>query len=143
MFRFRSLVLLGLSGASLAWAEAPEAATKLVETKLVAPLHVRELKRSRLSRAPMAPAERRVRVEAPLVDPKGAEFLAFSIDVRHGWSEALGEWRKDATVGCVYVATSEVFVRVGDEVYPADILLGKRVKPAEKDVCRGASRTES
>lgn len=134
-------MLVGLTAATFAWAEAPEDATKLVETKLVAPMHVRELKRSRLSRAPMAPVERRVRVQGPSTDAKGAEFLAFSIDARHGWSDEIGEWRKDATIGCVYSASSEIFVRIGDEVYPADILLGKRVKPVEKDVCRGASKT--
>ena len=41
--------------------------------------------------------------------------------------------------GCVCIDTGEVFVKLGDSVRPAAILLGKKVKPAAEPICRSAT----
>jgi len=137
----RLLCLLCLTPA-LALAAPPEGAESLVNSKLLAPLAAKERQRSRLSRAPLPPLARRVRVLEPLKDGKGAEFFSFAIDTRHGFFRADDTeeaWTKDATTGCVYVETGKLFVKLGGQLFPSDVLLGKKVKPAQKGLCEAKS----
>ncbi len=93
-----------------------------VEDGLVKPLAEKERERSRFSRAMIPPRERRVRITQakPRLDKGGGEFVSFAIDVR-----SAGDWRENDVVGCVYPKTGAVFVKIGEEYRPAEILLGK------------------
>lgn len=109
---------------------APKAAGALVDSELVVPLKKAEAKRARFSRAMPTPTERRVRVlDGSATDARGREFLRFAIDLRRPWSEH-GGWQRDGLVGCVYLGSREVFVKVEDRYVPAKELLGRQGKAA-------------
>ena len=58
----------------------------------------------------MPPSQMRVRVlGTPQKDAEGAEFVAFAIDTR----DVDGEWNPAQMTGCVYVASSAVYVKRG------------------------------
>ena len=112
---------------------APETAESLVREKLLAPLLARDDARPRYSRAGPPPSQRRVRVldSAPLADGKGGAFVSYAIDSRYG-----GRWTEKIISGCVYPATGEVYVRLGNAFRDASILLGKPASPAASHICR-------
>ncbi len=142
MIRLRSLLptLLALSFVpSLALAEdsSPvEQARRRIDTALVKPLTQSEQSRSRFSRERPPPHDRRVRVTSAILtqDKAGKAFLPYSIDVRYG-----GDWQKDDVVGCVYPSSGDVYVKLGDKVYPAGMLLGKKVRIVESACTTGAA----
>lgn len=113
-----------------------------MESKLVEPLRERDARRSRFSRALPAPTARRVRIldDAARKDATGATFVRFAIDMRRGFFIAGDEagWKKDAETGCAYLDDNQVFVRMKDRHYPADLLLGKKSDPAEPHTCQPA-----
>ena len=128
------MAIFGLT-ASVAHASDPETSARTtVEKALTQPLAQQEAKRSRYSRAAIAPRVRTVRVldQRAHRDLRGAEFFAFSIDERRGLRAAL---QKDAVTGCVYPRSGEVFVARGDSHYPAGLLLGKTSTKADAHVC--------
>lgn len=142
MIRLRSLLptLLALSFVpSLALADdaSPvEQARRRIDTALVKPLAQQESAGSRFSRARPMPHDRRVRVTSAILtqDKSGKAFLPYSIDVRYG-----GDWTKDDIVGCVYPSSGDVYVKRGDTVYPAGLLLGKKVRVVEGACTTGAA----
>ena len=113
-----------------------EHARRQVDTALVKPLAQQENAGSRFSRARPIPHDRRVRVTSAVLtqDKAGKAFLPFSIDVRYG-----AEWKKDDIVGCVYPGNGDVYVKRGDTVYPAGLLLGKKVRVVESACTTGAA----
>ncbi|MEN9581833.1 MAG: hypothetical protein RJA70_4842 [Pseudomonadota bacterium] len=116
---------------SLALAEPlAQWAKQRVEQGLIQPLTQSEHKRSKFSRARMAPPQRRVRILQTTysTDKKGHKFVPFAVDAGYG-----SEWRNDDIVGCVYQGSADLFVQVGDEYRPAQFLLGK-----EADAVPGA-----
>jgi len=129
---------------------APEktAAQKVVESTLVEPMDRKDLRRSKFSRSMRAPVERRVRLldQSPRKDSKGELFLTFAIDSRHGWIVLEDEkadkerWILGSITGCVYPDSKAVFIDRGEAKYPGGLLLGKRVKQAEKHVCKADSQ---
>jgi zona occludens toxin (predicted ATPase) len=151
MKRLSLLVIAVLAFAHSAFAEpsadtpaAPDAkaAAAVVQKALVQPLAAKEREQSKFSRASLPAQERRVRVldEQPKTDAKGGVFYSFAIDARHGIRTDDSGWRTAAISGCVY-ADGAVFVKMGDRVRPAAILLGKNVKPAAEHVCAVAPTT--
>lgn len=142
----RLLLLSSLALASLSFAEPPADVAKaqaLIQKSFLKPLAVKEEQRSRFSRARLPPQERRVRVtgEAPKADAKGGEFYTFAIDARHGWADedSKNPWREATMTGCVYPATGAIFLKSGDQHRPAELMLGKKVQPAEAHVCTAAA----
>jgi hypothetical protein len=128
------LAIFGLT-VSVANASDPAASARsTVQEALTEPLAHLEARRSRYSRAAIAPRVRTVRLldERAHRDLRGAEFFAFSVDERRGFRAVL---HKDAVTGCVYPNSGEVFVVRGDSHYPAGLLLGKTSKKAEAHVC--------
>jgi zona occludens toxin (predicted ATPase) len=119
-----------------------KAAAALVSRNLVQPLAAKDGKTSRFSRARLPPQERRVRLldEQPGKDALGSAFMHFAIDVRHGIRADNDEshWRLADITGCVYVDSSQVFVKKGDEYRPAAFLLGKNLKAAAATTCQPA-----
>jgi hypothetical protein len=115
-------------------------AQTVVQGALVEPLSGKEGRRRRFSRAFLPPMARRVRIldESLRKDDKGAGFVTFAIDSRHGWMPDTEEasWRLKDITGCVYPDSREVFVVRGTSHFPAALLLGKRVKAAAAHVCR-------
>jgi hypothetical protein len=111
-----------------------------VKNALLGPLAAKEQKQSKFSRARMPPEERRVRLldESPRTDARGEAFYTFAVDARHGINIAEEDWVRDTVTGCVYPERGEVFVKVGDELRPAALLLGKRAKPAAARTCVAA-----
>ncbi len=120
---------------SLAMAEpVVQWAKQRVEQGLIQPLTQMEQKRSKFSRARIAPPQRRVRIlqTAYSVDKQGHKFIPFAVDAGYG-----GEWQNDDITGCVYQGSADLFVKIGDEYRPAAFLLGKEVDPVP-GVCEGA-----
>lgn len=111
------------------------AVEKVVQKKLLGPLAVKENEHSKFSRARLPPQERRLRLQQAAVDKDGATFVAFAVDSRHGFADSDDAWRADTIVGCVYPGRDEVFIRRGDEVRPAAMLLGKKTKAAPATTC--------
>lgn len=109
-------------------------AKQRVDQGLVQALTQTEHKRSKFSRARIAPPERRVRILATTysVDKKGRKFVPFAVDARYG-----EEWSNDDITGCVYQGSANIFVKIGDEYRPAAFLLGKEVD-AVPGVCETA-----
>lgn len=138
MFRSRSVFWCALVLSlipSLAMAEpVVQWAKQRVEQGLIQPLTQMEQKRSKFSRARIAPPQRRVRIlqTAYSVDEKGHKFIPFAVDAGYG-----GEWQNDDITGCVYQGSADLFVKIGDEYRPAAFLLGKEVD-AVPGVCEGA-----
>jgi hypothetical protein len=114
---------LALADESLA-----SAVQRRVKEGIIAPLAEKENARSRFSRVRIAPRERRVRVtdSTTTLDPGGRPYVAFAIDVRYG-----EEWRENDVVGCAYPQTGALFVKRGDEIRPAGILLGEKADPVQ------------
>ncbi len=137
-----SLFLLSMLCASAALAEPPslpasadaqKVASALVHKQLLQPLKRAESKRSRFSRAAVAPKERRVRVldAAALTDLHGRHFVRFAVDVRHPAGEG---WQRGVLVGCAYVDQNEVFLQREGGYVPASSALGEDAEP-RSDVC--------
>ena len=126
--------VLGLASSLASASDPPASAKTTVERALTEPLARQEARRSRLSRAAIPARARTVRIldERARRDLRGSEFLAFSIDERHGWQGAVA---KNAITGCVYPGSGDVFVKRGDSHYPAGLLLGQTSKKAEAHVC--------
>ncbi|MEW6434824.1 MAG: hypothetical protein AB1730_25265 [Myxococcota bacterium] len=147
----RLLLLSTLTLASLSFAEPPAEVAKaqaLIEKDFLKPLAAKEEQRSSFSRARLPPQERRVRItdDAPKQDAQGGAFYTFAIDARHGvdWMDE-GEknpWLEATITGCVYPATGAIFVKSGAQHRPAAFMLGKKVKPAEAQVCTEAKPTQ-
>ncbi len=144
------LFTLCLTACRLSWAppdESPLVATAraLVDSKLLQPLLRTESRRiSRFSRVAMPPPMRRLRVvdAKPVKDGQGGQFLAFALQQRTFWlpptdakDDADDGWQNGVS-GCVYPASGEVFVKVGEQLFPSDRLLGKQVKAADPALCR-------
>src|SRR3954463_10311789 len=105
--------IFGLA-ASVAHASDPDVSAKTtVEKALTRPLAQREATQSRFSRAAIPARTRTVRIVDASAhrDPRGLEFIAFSIDEQRGRQHLLS---KDALTGCVYPKSGEVFVKRGD-----------------------------
>jgi hypothetical protein len=122
---------------SLAWADDSALVTRArqrVEQVLVKPLANAEGRHFSRERPP--PRERRVRIQesAKAIDKSGHEFVPFAIDGRF----ASGQWSENDVVGCVYGASGDVFVKIGDSYRPAAFLLGKNVQPVPS-VCQSGS----
>jgi hypothetical protein len=115
------------------------ATTKLVRAALLEPLAEKDSATSKFSRARMPPRERRVRVvdAAPVRDARGRRFVRFAIDERRGVVlEGPGEgWELGVITGCAYLERRELFVQHGDELRPAELLLGKYRKAAPAATC--------
>jgi hypothetical protein len=130
----RDLILGGaiaaLCGWSIAASAEPESPTdwglRLVKERLLEPL---EARRGGFSRGGRPARELRIRVSPVEKDPGGRQYLPFSVDER----TATG-WREAYVLGCVYRANAKMFVLVGDEYYPAAMLLGEDAKPV-RGVC--------
>lgn len=121
---------------SLASADDPapvEWAQQRVEAGIVQPLAARA--GSRFSRSRPPPHQRRVRITQTTLtrDKQGREFVSFAVDVRFGG----GDWQQNDIVGCAYRATGSLFVKRGDDYFPAAFLFGKAVA-AVADVCQAA-----
>ncbi|HEY0464869.1 MAG TPA: hypothetical protein VGC79_11695 [Polyangiaceae bacterium] len=108
-----------------------------VEAAILKPLAKRE--GSRFSRSRPPPHESRVRVTQTTLsrDAHGRDFVPFAVDVRYG----TGDWHADDIVGCAYRNSGELLVKVGDNYFPAAILLGKRVEPVAGACQTTAART--
>lgn len=132
MMRLCLLLLLPLSSLALAAEEAPLSA--LVQKQLLEPLHQKDLARSRFSRAKLPPIGRTVRVidAEARQDEKGGRFVTFAVD------EQRGDTTREAMTGCAYLDAREVFVKKGDALFPAALLLGKKVAEADAWRCRPA-----
>ncbi len=107
-------------------------AEKRIETSLLKPLAERDEQRAMFSRARVAPKERRVRVTQvnASTDANEKSFFAFAIDSRFR-----GAWREADQIGCVYPASGEIFVKMGETFRSADALLGKKTQPAAAGIC--------
>lgn len=121
------------------------AAHALVNRELVQPLAAKETTRSKFSRARLAAQDRRIRIvdAQPHKDSRGASFLRFAVDARHGLgalddSDA-SQWRLATITGCVYLAANQVFVKKGDQHRPAAFLLGKNLKAAADGTCEAVA----
>ena len=115
---------------------ASETPESLIQHNLLAPLAAREKGRSRYSRAGPPAVERRLRMldETPIADAKGARFQTFTVDARYGLGK--GTWDKGEITGCVYPASGEVYVKVGNGYRGAGVLLGKNMPVMPPHVCR-------
>ena len=71
-----------------------------------------------------------------LTDAGGKRFLRFAVDVTAGRSKR-ANWRNEAVLGCVYLATQQVFIQRDDEYFPASSALGADDE-AVPGVCRAA-----
>jgi hypothetical protein len=131
--------------AKIAEVQSAEAKTALalVSSDLIEPLAVKEGSRSKFSRARLPAQERRVRIldDHARKDARGAEFVRFAVDARHGYqADDEANWRKDAITGCVYLERSQIFVKKGDQFRPAAFLLGKNLKAAPDTTCKSVEQ---
>jgi hypothetical protein len=144
------LFVLLLPAARTASATPPDKPTAdaqaVVEKQLVKPLADKEAHQSRFSRAYIPPQERRVRIldSERSTDGRGAEFVSFTVDERSGGfarraADDATRWRENAIVGCVYPARDEVFIKRGDKLFAAGLLLGQKTAAADDVVCRPAT----
>jgi len=132
------LGLLLVPSLALAADSLPAAVQHRVEEALLKPLAEKEKDRSRFSRARLPPRERRVRVPSATTirDASDHEYVAFAVDVRFG-----DQWQENDIVGCAYPQTGALFVKLGDEYRPADVLLGKNADPAPVACVPGKPRS--
>lgn len=138
-FKFSLIVCaLGIVPA-LAAADEPsvrEWTKNRIQTGLVDRLSAKEGDGPRFSRSRQAPTARRIRVVSSTLskDAQGRAFATYELDVRYG-----DDWQLDV-VGCVYRASGEIFVKLGEEYRPAEVLLGEDKAPV-KGACEtnGAS----
>ncbi|MFZ5439258.1 MAG: hypothetical protein ACOZQL_04575 [Myxococcota bacterium] len=124
---------------SLAFAaEEPSAiatqAAAVVKSKLLEPLAAKDEERSRFSRARLPPIGRTVRVldAEARTDARGGAFVTFAVDEQRGKST------REVMTGCAYLATGQVFIKRGDDHFPAALLLGKKVPAGEAHLCHAA-----
>jgi len=116
-------------------------ALAIVNKALLRPLRERDARSSMMSRARVAPMERRARMTdaAPRLDGKGDAFFAFAFDERHGRFDDVdavdGRWQKDTFVGCVYPATEKLYIKRGDRYVPASTMLGKKPVKVPDHTC--------
>ena len=63
----------------------------------------------------------------------------FAVDSQSGWAfgdnEAPDEWQLDSITGCSYVGGPQLFVKRGDAYYPSGLMLGKKSRKADPQVC--------
>jgi hypothetical protein len=105
------LVILLASAARAAGpgADRDGAVVAAVQREFVRPYVAWQTERSQFSRAAMPPSETRVRLLSdPRNDAAGAEFVPFAVDARYGDERWI-----QAQTGCVYVASSAVYVKRG------------------------------
>jgi hypothetical protein len=123
-----------------AQAPEPQADTAAVVTRaFLEPLAKRESERPKFSRSPMPPDERKARVTAgPMTDASGRAFQAFAVDARRG-----DNWTKDILTGCVYPSNGAVYVRSGEDFYPAGAYFGQKWDKAADSICRSVVRPPS
>lgn len=102
------------------------------------PLAVRESESSVFSRVRRPPRERRLRItrESEMKDAAGRPFVSFAIDVRFGG----GQWQENDIVGCTYLASGQIFVKRGEQYWPAAFLLGKNADPVPGVCVAGPAR---
>lgn len=135
-----ALVIFAASRTSLAAPpEIVAVAEGRVQRELLGPLAAKERNQSQFSRARLPAQERRVRIldEEPRHDARGAAFLTFAVDARHGKRGLADDagWRSAAITGCIYV-DGGLFVQSGERHRPADFLLGKKVPQGEEHLCK-------
>ncbi len=116
-------------------------ARSTLQAELLAPLELKESKRSRFSRAMLPPQARRIRMTGrrPQTDRQGRRFIMFAVDESHAKDAAEDQWFKNAITGCVYPVSGEVLVKRGEVYYAAPMMWGKAVPTAPSHVCRPAS----
>jgi len=131
--------------ASVALAAPPEAMSgdpvvAAVQSQFLAPLAQRSAERGKFSRAAMPPIATRVRVLGkPQKDASGAEYVAFAVDTRR----FAPDWRQAEFTGCVYTASSAVYVKRGDRFRAAaDYFTRETVKP-DAAICTTAENSRS
>jgi hypothetical protein len=154
----RRLVTLIVATLGLSWgppyAPGPESPARprrdatpeeLVQERFVRLLAAEYSARPRFTRARLPPQAMRVRMldSAARSDAEGGAYIRFAIDECHG-ANAIGkghgdecDWHRDRLTGCVYMKSGDVFVRRGDEMLPAALVLGVQVSAAPVHVCRG------
>jgi hypothetical protein len=134
---------LAESDGSIAPTAPPEVRTaqNMVYRDLIGPLAEKEGGRSKFSRASIPGTQRRVRVvdAAIHMDALGHAFLRFAVDETRGFAE-MG-WTNNTITGCVYVFTNDIFVKKGEEIRPAALLLGKNLKAAPQITCHEGGRS--
>jgi hypothetical protein len=137
MMRLVSGFSLAVLLASSALAAPPDprsdsAIVAAVQREFVAPYVAWQKKRSEFSRAAMPPSETRVRVLGePHKDAQGAEFVPFAVDTRYGE----GEWIEAQMTGCVYVASSAVYVKRGGGLRAAAEYFAHEIRKLASAVC--------
>jgi hypothetical protein len=103
-----------------------------VQRQFLAPFAKWQEERGKFSRADMPPSELRVRaLGAPLRDAAGAEFVAFAVDAR----DVDGKWNEADMTGCVYVASSAVYVKRGSGFLAAADYFAASAVPA-RSACK-------
>ena len=120
-------------------------AAALVQEKVVWPLEAEYAATSQFGRGRLPPRNVRARMLAAAArgDAAGGAFVPFAIDecrgalkTRKGDGDAC-EWHRDTLTGCVYPKSGAVFVRRGEETFPAALVHGVKVKAAPAYLCRG------
>lgn len=123
----------------LASADEPIAPTvqRRVESGILEPLAQQDKARPRFSRTPPPPRARRVRVTQDTVtaDVNGQGFVPFAIE--QTWDGST--WNESFT-GCAYPKTGALYVKIGSDFRPSDILLGKDA-PVAAGVCAAKPTT--
>ncbi len=135
VFSFSFAALL----ASAAVAAPPDArsdgAIAAVQREFLAPYAAWQAERSEFSRAEMPPSGLRARtVGEPQTDTEGAQFVRFAVDTRH----PDGEWEPAQMTGCVYVASSAVYVKRGRAFLAAADYFAESAVPA-RSACKVGS----
>jgi hypothetical protein len=117
---------------------APEsngAIVAVVEREFLGPYTEWRAKHAEFSREEMPPTAMRVRaIGAPQKDTAGAEFVAFAVDSR----VADGEWVPAQITGCVYLASSAVYVKRGAAFLAAGDYFAAAARP-ETAACAAGS----
>jgi hypothetical protein len=98
-----------------------------VQREFLAPLARRNANQKEFSRADPPATATRVRVLGePQRDAEGAEFVRFAVDTRR----FAPEWSEAEYTGCVYTASSAVYVKRGELFRPAATYFARKtVKP--------------
>ena len=136
---FQALSLVGAKARAETPQAPAESAASVVTRAFLEPLAKRDAERSRFSRAPSPPEERKARVtSAPVTDATGAAFQAFAVDARRG-----DKWTKDVMTGCVYPSSGAVYVRSGEDLLPAAAYLGQKYEKPAASTCRAPVRPPS
>ena len=122
MKRTVSVFLCAILIVSAAFAAPPEEGKSdapivgAVQREFLAPLARRNTKQKEFSRAAMPATASRLRVLGmPQRDVAGAEYVRFAIDTRR----VAPEWNEAEYTGCVYTASSAVYLKRGEQYRPA------------------------